>query len=424
MEEERPSNIRRHIPPGSGEYSVGCVDMMSDNSETGVFFRMYYPIEKTDIFKRNTQWPLWLPRKQYALGYAHFLKRNYTKIFARLFHWIGGNVYIPALWQAPLLENDEKFPVVVLSHGIGGNRTTYTTFCLELASHGFIVAAIEHRDGSASMTYNLRDSIAERITAELIRDASSGKHIRHAFHKSFSFHEDWKLFQHTKPLGITWDDYEFRNKQVRQRADECSRLLDVLTNIDKGISVRNCLGFHFNLKQFKDRLDLSRVAFAGHSFGGSTLVPALGNDERFKVGLMLDAWMHPLNQDFCDKVTQPVLIINFEKFQWKKNVEQMEWMEHNGAVRDIITLKGACHQAISDFQFLLNKPIGRLMEVRDDLSPKTGMSLITKASLSFLWKHLGFDGKEYHEDILTGNHELVLQGLRYYRKELTRTPDD
>lgn len=40
--------------------------------------------------KRNTQWPLWLPRKQYAFGYAHFLKRNYAKLVGTLFHWLGG----------------------------------------------------------------------------------------------------------------------------------------------------------------------------------------------------------------------------------------------------------------------------------------------------------------------------------------------
>ena len=40
--------------------------------------------------------------------------------------------------------------------------------------------------------------------------------------------------------------------------------------------------FHFIVVFCQDRLDLSRVAFAGHSFGGSTLVAALGNDERFK----------------------------------------------------------------------------------------------------------------------------------------------
>lgn len=56
-----------------------------------------------------------------------------------------GDVYVPALWQGPLDSHQNKFPVVVFSHGVGGNRTTYTTICCELASRGFVVAAIEHR---------------------------------------------------------------------------------------------------------------------------------------------------------------------------------------------------------------------------------------------------------------------------------------
>ena len=49
-EDEKPAKVRRHLPPGTGEFSVGCVDIMSDNSDTGVFFRLFYPIEKTDIY--------------------------------------------------------------------------------------------------------------------------------------------------------------------------------------------------------------------------------------------------------------------------------------------------------------------------------------------------------------------------------------
>ena len=36
-------------------------------------------------------------------------------------------------------------PVIMFSHGVAGMRTTYSAICCDLASHGYLVAAIEHR---------------------------------------------------------------------------------------------------------------------------------------------------------------------------------------------------------------------------------------------------------------------------------------
>ena len=44
-----------------------------------------------------------------------------------------------------------KFPVVVFSHGLGTSFFTYSGICSDLASHGFVVAALEHKDGSACL---------------------------------------------------------------------------------------------------------------------------------------------------------------------------------------------------------------------------------------------------------------------------------
>ena len=64
-----------------------------------------------------------------------------------LFRLMTGNVSIWAVEGAPpILESQlDKLPLIIFSHGLGGIRTTYSTICTTLASHGYVVAAIEHR---------------------------------------------------------------------------------------------------------------------------------------------------------------------------------------------------------------------------------------------------------------------------------------
>jgi len=58
---------------------------------------------------------------------------------------IQGNAYR----QAPLVA-DAKFPIVVLSHGYPGNRLLMFYLAEHLASHGYVVAAIDHRHSTYS----------------------------------------------------------------------------------------------------------------------------------------------------------------------------------------------------------------------------------------------------------------------------------
>ena len=55
---------------------------------------------------------------------------------------------IPSAYaDPPLMVGEQKLPVLVFSHGLGGMRTTYSSTCNELASYGWVVAALEHRCG-------------------------------------------------------------------------------------------------------------------------------------------------------------------------------------------------------------------------------------------------------------------------------------
>jgi platelet-activating factor acetylhydrolase len=53
-----------------------------------------------------------------------------------------------------LAEGPEKpvFPLIMFSHGLGGSRTAYNGVCGEFTSYGFVVCAMEHRDGSGART--------------------------------------------------------------------------------------------------------------------------------------------------------------------------------------------------------------------------------------------------------------------------------
>ena len=43
------------------------------------------------------------------------------------------------------VSNGSWFPVVVYCHGLGGMRCDNSATCCDLASHGYLVAAVEHR---------------------------------------------------------------------------------------------------------------------------------------------------------------------------------------------------------------------------------------------------------------------------------------
>merc|ERR1719295_1443092 len=65
--------------------------------------------------------------------------------------------YVPAVDGAPLLDevSSSGLPLVVFSHGLGGNRTMYSSLLLQWASEGYFVAAVEHKDHSACATFNV-----------------------------------------------------------------------------------------------------------------------------------------------------------------------------------------------------------------------------------------------------------------------------
>ncbi|KAK7815571.1 hypothetical protein U0070_005683 [Myodes glareolus] len=352
------------IPKGNGSYPVGSTDLMfgyTNESEYGS------SIVKLLFGSLNTS--LGFLRKDRGLGPGD--------------EHIQGSMKTPASWNSPL-RTGEKYPLIVFSHGLGGFRTIYSAIGIGLASYGFIVAAVEHRDGSASATYYFDDQMAAKT--------------------------DNKSWLYLKMLKQE-EEERVRKEQVRQRAKECSQALSAILDIAYGNPKENILDSDFDLEKLKGAIDGDKIAVIGHSFGGATVIQTLSEDQRFKCGIALDPWMYPVSEELHSKIFQPLFFINSAQFQSSKAIEKMKKFYQPGKERKMITIRGSVHQNFADFTFVTGKIIGNKLTLKGEIDSGVAMDLINKASLAFLQKHLGLQ-KDFNQwdYLVEGNDKNLIPG--------------
>ncbi|XP_026531807.1 platelet-activating factor acetylhydrolase 2, cytoplasmic [Notechis scutatus] len=350
------------LPHGKGAYPVGCTDVMVGQTPKGLFFRLFYPC----VPQSEAEEPSWIPRYEYYSGLADYMNLN-RKWFAPLLSVTFGSCKIPVSWDAPFRPCSHKYPLIIFSHGLGAFRTAYSAICIEMASRGFLVMALEHRDRSASATY----------FCKLDPEAPD-------LHEA-PIHEEWLTYRR---VPTDQKEFPFRNPQLHQRANECKRAYRLMQSINSGKVVANLLRTDFDLSVLKDNVDLTKAVVMGHSFGGATAVLALVKEAQFKCAVALDAWMFPLENSVYPKVTKPVLFINTESFQTAESVAKMKKINATSSESKIITILGTIHQSHTDFTFFAGNLVNRLYKTRGTIDPYEGLNITNQAALAFLQKHL------------------------------------
>nr|XP_033811522.1 platelet-activating factor acetylhydrolase 2, cytoplasmic [Geotrypetes seraphini] len=381
------------LPPGTGPHQVACTDVMVGLKRKSCFFRLYYPC----LPHERTEQPLWIPEYQYFRGLAEFLNLN-SRWWAALINIAYGSCKVPVSWNGPFKSTGSKFPLIIFSHGLGAFRTLYSSVCMEMASRGFLVAAVEHRDRSASATYFYK---AESLGSDC---------------PQAPLEKEWIAFQ---KMQAGQKEFHLRNSQVHQRANECVRVLGLMRDIDSGKTVTNILHSGFELSALKNSIDLDKVAIMGHSFGGATALLALIKDDLFKCAVALDAWMFPVRDDLYCKIRKPVLFINTEKFQTLASVTKMKRLSSRNSQTKIITILGSVHQSQTDFTFLVGALLSKVFESRGTIDPFVGLEVNNQASLAFLQKHLDLK-EEFHQwnDLLEGIGKHVIPEAPFVQSSL------
>ncbi|HWH01746.1 MAG TPA: hypothetical protein VNV66_21080, partial [Pilimelia sp.] len=149
-----------------------------------------------------------------------------------------------AVPDAAVADGGGRFPVVLFSPGLGGVRTQNTAWAEELASQGYVVAALDHPYDSAAVVL------------------AGGRTVH----------------THVAATGDPDEDERLVAGWTAVRAADLSFTLTQLGRLDRGEIAGPLAG----------RLDTRRAAATGHSVGGAAALRAARQDHRFTAVINLD----------------------------------------------------------------------------------------------------------------------------------------
>ena len=163
-----------------------------------------------------------------------------------------------SLCQVALAPDQPTYPILLFSHGLGGVRTQNTFQCQELASHGYIVAAVDHTHYAAGVVFP--DGRVSPFSLEYL--GMTPEMMARVNRDPVIFAEYYRAIEQALP--IVAGDQRFVLDQLAQ------------------------LHSHDPEHLFTGRLDLDHIGAFGHSQGGATALHVCSVDPRCKAALNLD----------------------------------------------------------------------------------------------------------------------------------------
>jgi predicted dienelactone hydrolase len=154
--------------------------------------------------------------------------------------------------DAPVIKTSGPLPILLFNPAWQGQRTQNTFQTENLASHGFVVVAIDHTHNSEPIAF----PDGKIIASPGIRDI-----------------EDFNGVSYQQQLA-------YGDAEVNRQAKDDSVVLDALVRLNSDASSP---WFH--------ALDLNRIGAFGHSFGGSASIQAAFRDPRIAAAMNMDGWI-------------------------------------------------------------------------------------------------------------------------------------
>ena len=334
------------FPKPTGKYEVGTESLLftyqlkdsisSQNRDLNI--QVWYPIEK----KASSNAPYILDSTLVtALTDDQFLDLN-NEVIEK---W--GSLVTHASLEDGTIIPGKKFPLIIFSHGIGMPKTNYSSLSIEIASYGYVVAAIDHPGRGLTI---MPDGLAGGFTPN--PDGPDGK------------------------------------------------VIEVCEDISHSISSI------FNTERFGNYINNQSIGVIGHSLGGAAALNIGQYDDRVKASINLDGYL--FGSAMQTGVTTPFLSI-LQRPQFGKNEvpnsfkieRRLEWKgitDNSNVPSYVVNVKGLQHFDFSDLPFII--PDSVRTKNGGVLNAHKSHEILSTLIVSYFNMNLKNDSTIVYEDII------------------------
>ena len=263
---------------------------------------------------------------------------------------------------------DEKFPVLIFSHGSYSKASGYYAIIEEIVSYGYIVININH-------TYESTGTLFPDGTLKLYNQEYDKKYVSNQKMAELA----WKMQQ---------DYTNAKNEEERFIASDFALKNYIPGTISKRwskdiSSVINELE-NWNTNSFlANQINTFKIGVFGHSQGGTSVGQVILDDKRVSAGVNLDGvqWGNMIDT----LVTKPFLNISADWKHPHPNYNKYAYRNGGKEVFYEAKIKNSGHASFMDIPLMINVPT---LNEAGTISPDEAYKIINETVVSFFDNHL------------------------------------
>jgi predicted dienelactone hydrolase len=343
------------LPPPGGPYAVGTQTVVLTDPERKeifsndptelrrILYQVWYPAEPQAGDRRAP----WMARVE-VVGPAIARELGLPAFFLDHLALTEMNAYL----DAPGLQTNEKFPVLLFSHGWTGFRAQNTHLMEELASRGYVVIGMEHPYGSMVTVF------PDGVVIENNPEAIEGENA---------------------------------NRLARQWAGDLALVLDSLTPLNPELGEASLAGV---------MLDLEHVGVFGHSTGAGAGIEFCAADPRCTAYLGLDPYLIPVSDEiiYTSGLDRPALTMHSQLWRYSSGDPRFNALRtrlHGDYYA--FELRGANHYDFTDLPLL--SPLAAQIGLKGPIPSQRVIEIVDAYTLAFFDQYL----KGRPSDLLAAN---------------------